>query len=192
MKAVTMTRQRAYGEHARSYDQSTGAYQGFRREILDALPLRPGDVVLDVGCGTGLCFPMIMDRVGPTGGIIGIDASPDMVMMAGDRVEQAGWRNVTLLQSTVEDADIPVLADAAIFCAVHDILRSPEALRNVVGHLRPGAWLAAGGGKWAAPWMPALNLQVMALHGPYVGTFEGFERPWSHLEHLTQDMRVDE
>jgi trans-aconitate methyltransferase len=192
MKAVTMTRQRAYAEHARSYDTSTGAYQGFRREIVDALPLRPGDVVLDVGCGTGLCFPMIQERVGPRGGIIGIDASPDMVAMAWERVADAGWDNVTLLESTVEEAPIRGLADAAIFCAVHDVLRSPAALLNVIDHLRPGAWVAAGGGKWAAPWMLALNMQVMALHGPYVGSFEGFERPWSHLEELTEDMRVDE
>ena len=36
-------------------------------------------------------------------------------------------------------------ADAALFCAVHDILQSPDALRNVLSRLRPGARVAAGG-----------------------------------------------
>jgi hypothetical protein len=53
----------------------------------------------------------------------------------------------------------------------------PDALRNVMDHLRPGAPVAAGGGKWAAPWMVAVNLQARMLHGPYVRSFEGFGRP---------------
>ena len=61
-------------------------------------------------------------------------------------------------------------ADAALFCAVHDILQSPDALRNVLTTLRPGAWVAAGGGKWAAPMMVALNSMVSMLHAPYVRT----------------------
>jgi hypothetical protein len=69
-------------------------------------------------------------------------------------------------------------------------MRSPVALRNVVDSLRPGGWIAAGGGKWAAPWMVALNAQVRALHAPYVADFEGFDRPWSHLTPMTSDLRL--
>ena len=65
-----------------------------------------------------------------------------------------------------------------LFCAVARILQSPDALRNVMGTLRPGAPVAAGGGKWAAPWMVGVNLQARMMHAPYVRTFEGFGRPW--------------
>jgi len=43
-----------------------------------------------------------------------------------------------------EVAQIPVTADAALSCAVHDILQSPDAVRNIMSKLRPGAWVAAG------------------------------------------------
>ena len=174
------------------YDTLTHAFQFFRRMIVEALPLRPGDVVLDVGCGTGLCFSMLLEKVGPRGRIVGIDASPVMMAAARERMAHAGWRNITLVQSSLIEAPIPLRADAALFCAVHDILRSPQALRTVVDNLRPGAWVTAGGGKWAAPWMVVLNLQVAALHAPFVHSFEGFDRPWSHLEHLISHLHVHE
>jgi trans-aconitate methyltransferase len=177
-------RQPAYSEHARSYDRRTGAYQGYRRTVVEALPVRPGQVVLDVGCGTGLCHGLLKDKVGPQGGVVGIEESPEMAAVARERIEQEGWRNVTVVQSPAEDAQIAVTADAAVFCAVHDILQSPDALRNVMTKLRPGAWVAAGGGKWAAPWMVAVNLPVTMLHAPYVRSFKGFHRPWTHLEQL--------
>lgn len=182
--------QPAYREDAHLYDPRTRAFQSFRRAIVEALPLNRGDVVLDVGCGTGLCFSMLREKIGPRGCIVGIDASAEMVAIARDRAAREGWRNVVVMQSSVMDAQIPVTADAALFCAVHDVLQSPAALRNVVDCLRPGAPLAAGGGKWAAPWMVALNLQVRALHAPYVASFEGFDRPWSHLERLVQDFHL--
>ena len=96
------------------------------------------------------------------------------------------------LEARDEPAEIAVSADAALFCAVHDILQSPGALRNVLGKLRPGAWVAAGGGKWAAPLMVAVNMQVRTLHAPYVRSFDGFDRPWNHLEQLIEGVHVDE
>ena len=115
-----------------------------------------------------------------------------MAAVARERIAGEGWRNVTVVESPAEDAEIPVTADAALFCAVHDILQSPDALRNVMTELRPGARVAAGGGKWAARWMVGVNLQVRMLHAPYVRSFEGFDRPWSHLEQLIEDVHVRE
>jgi trans-aconitate methyltransferase len=185
-------RQPAYREHARSYDRYTGALQYYRRAIVEALPLRRGQVVLDVGCGTGLCCGMLRDRVGPQGGVVGIEESPEMAAVTREHIAGEDWRNVTVVQSPAEEAQIPVTADAALFCTVHDILQSPDALRNVMSKLRPGAWVAAGGGKWAAPMMVAVNATVRMLHAPYVRSFEGFDRPWRHLEQFTEDVHVRE
>jgi demethylmenaquinone methyltransferase/2-methoxy-6-polyprenyl-1,4-benzoquinol methylase len=185
-------RQQAYREHARSYDRRTGAFQGYRQAVVEALPVRRGQVVLDVGCGTGLCHGSLRDKVGPQGSVVGIEESPEMVAVARERIEQEGWSNVTVVQSSAEDAQIAPTADAALFCAVHDILQSPDALRNVLSKLRPGAGVAAGGGKWAPPWMVAVNLPVTMLHAPYVRSFEGFGRPWHHLEQLLEDVQVRE
>jgi SAM-dependent methyltransferase len=185
-------RRPAYREHACSYDRRTGAFQSYRRAVVEALPVGRGQVVLDVGSGTGLCSGLLQDKVGPQGGVVGIEESPEMAAVARERIADEGWRNVTVLESPAEVAEIPVTADAALFCAVHDILQSPDALRNVMTKLRPGAWVAAGGGKWAAPWMVGVNLQARMLHAPFVRSFEGFGRPWSHLEPLLEDVHVRE
>jgi demethylmenaquinone methyltransferase/2-methoxy-6-polyprenyl-1,4-benzoquinol methylase len=185
-------RQPAYGEHARSYDRDTVAFQPYRRAVVEALPLRSGQVVLDVGCGTGLCCGLLRDKVGPDGGVVGIEESPEMAAVAREHIAGEGWDNVTVVQAPAEDAEIGLTADAALFGAVHDILQSPDALRNVLARLRPRAWVAAGGGKWAPPMMVALNSVVSLLHAPYVRDFSGFDRPWRHLERLVEDVKVQE
>jgi ubiquinone/menaquinone biosynthesis C-methylase UbiE len=185
-------RQPAYDEHARSYERDTAAFQPYRRAVVEALPLHSGQVVLDVGCGTGLCCGLLRDKVGPRGGVVGIEESPEMAAVAREHIACEGWENVTVVRAPAEDAEVGLTADAALFCAVHDILQSPDALRNVVTALRPGAWIAASGGKWAAPMMVALNSMVSTLHAPYVRSFSGFDRPWRHLEQLVEDVQVQE
>lgn len=184
--------ERSYGPDADSYDRSTRAFQSDRSRIVDALPLRGGDVVLDVGCGTGLCFEGLRDRVGSSGAVIGIDQAPNMLSLADERIARHGWENVTIVQSPVETAPIPVVGDAALFCAVHDVLQSPAALSNVFDHLRPGAWVAAGGGKYASEWMGMMNPMIWTLHRPYIRSFDGFDRPWARLEEFLTDLWVEE
>jgi SAM-dependent methyltransferase len=167
-------------------------FQPYRRAVVEALPLQPGQVVLDVGSGTGLCCGLLRNKVGPGGTVIGIEESPEMAGVAREHIAREGWRNVTVVQSPAEDARLEATADAALFCAVHDILQSPGALRNVLAALCPGAWVAAGGGKWAAPMMVAVNSMVRMLHAPYVRSFNGFDRPWRFLEDLVEDVQVRE
>ena len=184
--------QPAYSRDAPTYDSRTSAYEVYRRRLVDLLPLQRGDVVLDVGCGTGLCFEQVRSRIGADGVIVGVDASRDMLAVAAARVADRGWDNVVLVQSPVEDADIPVVADHALFCAVHDVMQSGPALDNVLAHVRPGGTVAAAGGKWAPPWAVALNAGVLALHAPYIRDFTGFDRPWAQLAARVPGLRVRE
>jgi demethylmenaquinone methyltransferase/2-methoxy-6-polyprenyl-1,4-benzoquinol methylase len=182
----------AYHEQAGSYERDTAAFQPYRHAVVEALPLRQGEVVLDVGCGTGLCCGLLREKVGPAGEVVGIEESPEMAAVARARIAREGWDNVTVIEAPAEDAQVGRTADAALFCAVHDIMQSPDALASIVAALRPGAPLAAGGGKWAAPMMVALNSMVSLLHAPYVQDFSGFDRPWQHLEQLVEDVQVRE
>ena len=182
----------AYAAGAASYDERTDRFMVFRRRIVDALDVRRGDVVVDVGCGTGLCLPLLQKKFGAEGVIFAVDESVAMLDIARARAEQFGWSNVTFLLAPAAEVDLPVEPDAALFCSVHDILRCPDSVHNVLSQLRPGAHVASGGGKWAAPWLVLLNACVAALHCPYVRSFEGFDRPWSVLAPYLLDLRITE
>ncbi len=50
-----------------------------RRQMVDDLQFQPGDVILDLGCGPGLWTSMFADKVGPSGKVIGLDFSPELI-----------------------------------------------------------------------------------------------------------------
>jgi SAM-dependent methyltransferase len=142
----------AYTHEAQRYDARTSRYACYRQHAVDLLPLAPGDVVLDIGCGTGLCFELLVRRVGSTGTVVGVDPAGEMLELAAQRAADRGWGNVVLVHSPVEYATLPQ-ADHALFCAVHDVLQSAPALDHVLPHLRDEGGVAATGGTWApASW----------------------------------------
>jgi ubiquinone/menaquinone biosynthesis C-methylase UbiE len=59
------------------------------RELAAAAGIRPGDRVLDVGCGTGYFVRMLAEIVGPHGSVVGVDAAPEMVAYAASRSQSA-------------------------------------------------------------------------------------------------------
>ena len=115
-----------------------------------------------------------------------------MLQVAADRVAEHGWDNVRLIAAPVATAPIEATADAAVFCAVHDLMQCPAALGNVFDHLRPGAPVAAAGGKWPSPWMWPLRAWVTQLHAPFITDFTGFDKPWRQLARYVPDLHVRE
>jgi hypothetical protein len=65
--------------------------------------------------------------------------------------------------------------------STHDVLRSPAALDNVMGHLGANGRVASFGAKWAPTWRAPVNLAVWLIARRYVTTFEGMSEPWSLL-----------
>ena len=104
-----------------------------------------------------------------------------MIRQAQERIARQQWKNVSLLCSPVETARIACRADAALFHFTHDILLRPDAVANVVRHLKPGARVVACGLKWAPAWAMPANLLVLAAALRSVTSLEGLRRPWSGL-----------
>ncbi len=187
---LTTTGSPAYRSQAGLYDQRTALFHHWRESLVGSLAIGEGDTVLDVGCGTGLCLPLMHRKIGPTGTIVGIDESDEMLQLAAKRVAAHRFHNIHLVAAPVSKASIGVIADAALFCAVHDVMQSRAALVNVFQHLRPGAAVAAIGGKWPAPWLWPLRSWVADLHAPFVSDFTGFDRPWQLLAEFVPDLQV--
>ncbi|WP_418282196.1 class I SAM-dependent methyltransferase [Halorubrum sp. DTA98] len=103
---------RHYTRYADSYDRiatDTPLVAGLRERIVDALDPGRGDVVVEMGCGTGSNLPYLRDRVGPEGTVIGLDVSSGVVARARDRIAAAGWGNVHV---ALADAAAPPVAFA--------------------------------------------------------------------------------
>lgn len=96
-----------YRQRAKHYDLAVALFLGafgfryatYRAHAIERLHLHMGDVVVDLGCGTGLSFASILDRIGPSGRLLGVDLSEGMLTQARARVDGNGWDNVELIQS---------------------------------------------------------------------------------------------
>ena len=126
-------------QRAHSYERDA-AFQACRRAVVEALQRR-GQVASDVARHRAVLWPAAGEG-GPARrcrrhrGVAGDGGGG----ARAHRLRRVG--NVTVVHARAEDAQLGLTADAALFCAVHDILQSPGALRNVMTKLRPGAWVA--------------------------------------------------
>jgi ubiquinone/menaquinone biosynthesis C-methylase UbiE len=89
-----------------------GREEAFREKVLDLARLKPGESVLDVGCGTGTLAIAAKRRAG-TGKVSGIDASPEMIARAGKKTKKAGldiaFRNASIDALPFQDAEFDVV-----------------------------------------------------------------------------------
>jgi len=173
-------------------------YRVGRFSGINALRTARGDIVLDLGCGTGLNLPLLLDRVGADGHVIGVDRSSSMLAVARDRVRRNGWSNVSLLEADVlllDPAQITSLAlrqgarsrvDAAFssyaMSVFDDWMPAWELLRAVA---RPGA--RAGIVDMALPTGAAAVFAPLARLACAAGGADITARPWQALERAAAD-----
>jgi len=120
-------------------DPARDAYQK-PEEVVAALGLRAGDVVADIGAGTGYFTVRLARAVGETGRVYAVDVSPDMIRHINRRVRDEGLHNVV---PVLADPDDPLLPDASVdwFVIVdtwHHIEDQEVYLRHLKRMLRPG------------------------------------------------------
>jgi ubiquinone/menaquinone biosynthesis C-methylase UbiE len=147
--ASTATVRRRYGWVASVYEWANLErllYADARARAIDLLDLRPGARVLDVACGTGANFALIEQCIGPSGDLVGVDLTPQMLDRARARVARAGWSNVRLREGDVCELGTERLGapfDAAVCTLGLSVIpqwqRAWQAMVSCVG---PGGRLA--------------------------------------------------
>ena len=83
-----------------------GRERAFRERVVRLARLQPGQSVLDIGCGTGSLAIAAKRRVGPSGMVHGIDASPEMIARAKKKASKAGL-DVSFTNGVVEALPFP-------------------------------------------------------------------------------------
>jgi ubiquinone/menaquinone biosynthesis C-methylase UbiE len=117
-------------------------YNDHTEQALRLAGLRPGMRALDVGCGPGDVSFIAARLVGPTGTVLGVDASSDVVEFARARAAERGLSTVSFVQSTMDDIAVDQV-DAVIGRLILMHLPDPVAtLRQLAGLVRPGGLLA--------------------------------------------------
>jgi arsenite methyltransferase len=117
--------------------------------VSDALAVRAGERILDVGCGPGFYAEELLDVVGRAGTVVGIDASPPMLAAAASRCARhpnAVFRQGEATALPVEEASF----DAALCVQVLEYVADPTAaLAQIHRALRPGGRAVVWDVDWA-------------------------------------------
>jgi demethylmenaquinone methyltransferase/2-methoxy-6-polyprenyl-1,4-benzoquinol methylase len=131
-----------WAAHPRLYGLLERDTRRHRERGVERLGLTAGGTVVDVGCGPGSNFDLLVDAVGPGGEVVGYDYSEGMVERARRRAAANGWGNVTVERVDAAEPLPDRQFDAATATLVLSATDDPAAVvRNVRDRLRPGGRL---------------------------------------------------
>lgn len=165
----------------------------FRRNAVEWLALKPGERVLEIGCGTGRNLPFLRTGVGDTGHVYGVDISSGMLTKARELCAQSHWSNVDLVERDAAEYTPPEPLDAVVFGFSYNTMPHHQAVLNHAWSLlRPGGRLVIMdgklppglGGRLVLPFSLWLMKRTM-LGNPLL-------RPWEDLERLAGTIEMEQ
>lgn len=185
-----------YRRRARRYDLAVVLLrllgldlQRYRQQTVAALELCPGDHVVELGCGTGLNFSYVQQRIGTQGKIIGVDLTDAMLDVARVRIVRERWSNVELVQADVVEWLVPDGVSAVYSTLALTLLPEYDAVIERVSHaLKPGGRLAVLDMKQPQGWPTWLVRFVAWLNKPFGVSLDLATRhPWDSVQrYLTE------
>lgn len=162
---------------------------------LDALDLKPGMVVADIGAGSGYYASRMAQRVGPSGRVYATDIQQGMIDLLERRIRAEALGNVTTVLGAMDDPKLPANAiDLAIMVDVYHELQQPQIfLQRLKATFKPGGRLVLVEFRKEDPRVPILEVHKMSVaEVKQELEAEGYvlERvidvlPWQHIIVLT-------
>lgn len=170
------------------------------RLLLEALDVRPGQTVCDMGCGNGFYTLELARLVGPRGRVYAVDIQPEMLRMLAENATAAGLRNIRPVLGTPVDPRLPAgTIDVALCVDVYHEFSHPEAmLERIRTSLAPAGRLVLAefrGEDAAVPIKPLHKMtkaQIRAeLEPAGFEVVREFDRlPWQHLLFLEAGKKI--
>jgi demethylmenaquinone methyltransferase/2-methoxy-6-polyprenyl-1,4-benzoquinol methylase len=192
---VTQTRlDRYYQQRASVYNLTDYLFLGsfprieMRKKLIDMLDLKPGMRVLDMACGAGANFPYLIEKIGPTGQIVGTDYSQEMLDSAHTQfVLGRGWQNITLIQADAAEFRAEEPFDVVICTlGLAVIPRWEQAMQRAMDALKPGGIFGIADLKESDRWY-TLPLRFINDVMDVAIIADSTRRAWERLETLGED-----
>ncbi|MDE0012312.1 MAG: class I SAM-dependent methyltransferase [Candidatus Poribacteria bacterium] len=159
--------------------------------LVGLLKLKKGDVVADIGVGTGYIARRIAPKIGDTGTIYGVDIQPEMLELLAEKMTEAGITNVKGVLGTITDPKLPPESvDLVIMVDVyHEFSHPYEMMKNICRGLKIGGRVAFVEYRAEDPSVPIKRLHKMselqvikeATPHPLVWVETIDDLPWQHV-----------
>jgi ubiquinone/menaquinone biosynthesis C-methylase UbiE len=134
-------------------------------KAIDALDLKPGMVVADIGAGSGYYASRMATRIGPSGRVYATDIQPGMIELLDRRIRSEGLTNVTTILGAMDDPRLPPQSiDLAIMVDVYHELQQPQLfLQRLKQVFKPGGRLVLVEFRKEDPKVPILEVHKMSV-----------------------------
>ncbi|MEM9175186.1 MAG: methyltransferase domain-containing protein [Myxococcota bacterium] len=131
------------GRFVERFEGESRAVYAQRFAIVDALDLAPGDVVADIGAGTGFFSFLFADAVGRTGRVQAVEISPRFLDHLRAESVARGLENLAVVEGTTDSVALPHgETDMAFICDVYHHFEAPmDSLASLHDAIRPGGQL---------------------------------------------------
>jgi precorrin-6B methylase 2 len=170
--------------------------KSLRQRAVGRLQLKEGDRALDVGCGLGGTFPYLVDAVGSVGEVVGVEISPEIATNARRRIEANRWSSVRVVEGDANTVKLAGMFDGLVMFAAPDAYASPQAIANLLPHLKDGARIVVFGAKLSNRSLGAvvLNsfLRSFMKKLSFASTPQLSFEPWDVVKPWLADMQVEE
>jgi SAM-dependent methyltransferase len=166
-----------------------------RKRAVELLSLKPGDRVLDAGCGSGGSFQYLLERIGSTGEIVGVDISPGTIINTNKRIVKNNWQNVTAIEANAQTVKLSGKFDGLLMFAAPDVFASEKALSNILPYLKENARVAFFGAKISKRrfgWLLNGLLRIAFSRLSFLTGPQLEEKPWTIIEKHLIKLEVKE